>query len=162
LTRINLKARIKLVNRRFGSLVVREYAEYKHSEGHWLCDCDCGFTIVVRSSALKHGRITNCGCASRKMRILRAQNIEPRSYSTKPKGPKKVYWLVPSAIDTNRIEYSLLDDIQAWGTFLQEEIEALERGEVVRQTVFGDPCAFVIDTNQKSAFKKLGGCARIY
>jgi hypothetical protein len=48
--------------KRFGRLVVLEQAGFDHSyHARWLCQCDCGKTIVVSSSNL--GRSTqSCGC----------------------------------------------------------------------------------------------------
>lgn len=47
-----------IIGRRFGKLVVVEYAE----KGKWRCKCDCGgvSTPVLRN--LKRGMTTSCGC----------------------------------------------------------------------------------------------------
>jgi hypothetical protein len=45
--------------RRYSSLYV---LEYNGSGSEWLCRCDCGDSVVVRSEDLESGLINNCGC----------------------------------------------------------------------------------------------------
>lgn len=61
-----------LIGRRFGRLVVNEFAgiEYfKNSKGasKWLCECDCGNTTTVSGNALKSGRQVSCGCYNKEI-----------------------------------------------------------------------------------------------
>lgn len=49
---------------RFGKLVViRPTEERRNGFVMWECRCDCGKTILVRSSHLKKGEIASCGCS---------------------------------------------------------------------------------------------------
>lgn len=49
-------------NQRFGKLLVIEY----NGNGKWLCLCDCGNKIIVRSDYLKAGHTKSCGCIHKK------------------------------------------------------------------------------------------------
>ncbi|MEM7578243.1 MAG: AP2 domain-containing protein [Cyanobacteria bacterium P01_A01_bin.80] len=52
-----------LIGRRFGKLVVLEYAfTNKHRQTNWKCECDCGRKIVIRAACLKRGTSKSCGC----------------------------------------------------------------------------------------------------
>jgi len=54
---------------RFGRLVVLEQASSFKTEKRavtaWLCRCDCGKTVIVRSSGLVSGNTKSCGCLHR-------------------------------------------------------------------------------------------------
>lgn len=55
---------IDLTGQRFGRLVVLERCEtVKHGEHvKWLCQCDCGNTVKVKSNSLRFGNTMSCGC----------------------------------------------------------------------------------------------------
>ena len=58
-----------IAGQRFGKLVaLRPTEERKNGFVMWECLCDCGNTILVRSSSLKSGHTQSCGCLH-KMRI---------------------------------------------------------------------------------------------
>lgn len=50
------------VGKRFGRLVVREYAGKWEGLHRWLCICDCGNETVVGQTSLQSGRTKSCGC----------------------------------------------------------------------------------------------------
>lgn len=50
--------RENLVGKRFGRLIVLEYA----GEKKWKCQCDCGGTTIVSGTALNSGSTKSCGC----------------------------------------------------------------------------------------------------
>ena len=65
--------RKSLIGKRFGHLVVIEYAGDKNigldHNSRWICMCDCGNTTMVGSWKLKSGHTKSCGClASEKAR----------------------------------------------------------------------------------------------
>ena len=73
-----VKVRNDLTGKRFGRLVVIVQAEdYIYPDGHrmsrWLCQCDCGNTIVVNSNSLTRGLTQSCGCIKKK--ILLENNL---------------------------------------------------------------------------------------
>lgn len=63
----------ELVGKRFGRLVVMEYA-YTNLNGdtYWLCECDCGESVNVSRYSLTTGRTRSCGCLKREMTSARA------------------------------------------------------------------------------------------
>jgi len=55
---------INYIGYKFGKLEVIEKTENRHSNGEilWLCQCECGNMIEVRTSYISKKSITNCGC----------------------------------------------------------------------------------------------------
>ena len=61
-----MRAKKDLTGHRFGRLVViREYGRSKDRQIMWLCKCDCGGEVVVRSRDLCSGNTQSCGCLRR-------------------------------------------------------------------------------------------------
>lgn len=61
-----------LTGRKFGMLTVLERGEnYVSPSGksirvRWVCQCECGKTVLVHSNTLTHGKIQSCGCVKNK------------------------------------------------------------------------------------------------
>ncbi len=58
---------IDITGQRFGRLVVVKRSEERLGrtrEACWLCECDCGGTVVVRSSDLRYGKTQSCHCGN--------------------------------------------------------------------------------------------------
>ena len=53
---------IDLKNKKFGKLLVKEFAGHKSNLRQWLCVCDCGNQKIVRGSHLTKGFTKSCGC----------------------------------------------------------------------------------------------------
>lgn len=55
---------IDLTGQRFGKLTVIEKAPAKKgcTNAVWLCKCDCGNKVAVRSTTLRKGESQSCGC----------------------------------------------------------------------------------------------------
>lgn len=55
---------IDLTGKKFERLTVISYAGVtnKNQAGRWLCECDCGSNIIVRTSALNNKTTKSCGC----------------------------------------------------------------------------------------------------
>jgi hypothetical protein len=68
---------IDLVGRRFGKLVVLEYA-YSKGKPYWKCKCDCGNEKVINGGDLKLGKRMSCGCFTRCRR--HGLSNDPRAY----------------------------------------------------------------------------------
>ena len=62
---------IDLTNERFGKLVVIKRAPNKNKRTMWLCKCDCGNEVEVRSDQLRGGITKSCGC----LHIEQVKNI---------------------------------------------------------------------------------------
>ena len=57
-----------LTGQRFGRLVVIERAENSNAQkAQWLCQCDCGKSVVVCGTHLRSGHTQSCGCFSREV-----------------------------------------------------------------------------------------------
>lgn len=56
---------IDLTGQRFGRLTVIERAPSAGRHPRWLCECECGASIVAYGSNLKRGRTQSCGCLHR-------------------------------------------------------------------------------------------------
>ena len=57
-----MKKIIDLTGQRFGNLVAISTVPHgnKPHNAHWLCKCDCGAKLIVRSDNLKMGHSTRC------------------------------------------------------------------------------------------------------
>ena len=61
---------IDLTGQRFGRLIVTERAESLTSpcgskRARWICQCDCGNTVIVAAKELMRGDTKSCGCLQR-------------------------------------------------------------------------------------------------
>ena len=59
--------KINLIGQKYGKLTVLSEAEKirtPNGRSHvaWLCECECGKQVVVRSDCLRNGHTTSCGC----------------------------------------------------------------------------------------------------
>lgn len=54
--------RSDLINKRFGKLLVKEFAFVKNGTTYWKCLCDCGNFSIKRRNNLQSGRTKSCGC----------------------------------------------------------------------------------------------------
>lgn len=62
---------IALTGQRFGRLLVLERGDNAaNRQARWVCRCDCGEVMPVRSSRLRSGRTTSCGCRQREIAAL--------------------------------------------------------------------------------------------
>ena len=92
-----------LINQRFGKLVVlKDSGQRNHKkEILWLCQCDCGNQILVKTSHLTCDHTSSCGCMCSKgeekiIQILLKNNISFKTQKTydnliSPKGYKLKY-----------------------------------------------------------------------
>ena len=65
---------INLTNQKFGKLtVIKRTENAKDGHARWLCQCDCGNTIIVNSNVLKKGHTLSCGCWRREAASLKAK-----------------------------------------------------------------------------------------
>ena len=52
-----------LTGYKFGRLTVREWhGKNKQQSNMWLCECECGNKVVVRTADLNNGHTKSCGC----------------------------------------------------------------------------------------------------
>lgn len=61
-----MKTATDITGQRFGRLVVvKRYGTNHDKRATWLCQCDCGKTVVVAGKQLRRGYTKSCGCLSR-------------------------------------------------------------------------------------------------
>lgn len=73
---------IDITGQRFGRLVAlrlvpREERTWSNKERAWVCQCDCGNTVIVRQRSLRGARVTkSCGCLRKMDAFLATSHIE--------------------------------------------------------------------------------------
>ena len=57
-----MNTRIELGGQRFGALTVIKHSKKtdRSRRTYWICECDCGRRLLVRSDNLRKGRSTQC------------------------------------------------------------------------------------------------------
>ena len=57
-----MNKRIELTGQRFGTLTVIEYSPRNNDRHrtHYICECDCGRKLLVRSDNLRKGKSRQC------------------------------------------------------------------------------------------------------
>lgn len=51
-----------LIGQQFGNLKVIQKSNVIKDQAYWICQCQCGNKVTVRSSSLRNGHTTSCGC----------------------------------------------------------------------------------------------------
>lgn len=64
---------VDLVGQTFARLTVVSRAGSQNKKATWLCRCDCGNEVVVKSDNLKTGNTKSCGCQKRESTIATMQ-----------------------------------------------------------------------------------------
>jgi len=66
-----MPARINLINKKFGRLLVVEKTDQISKEGgiYWKCKCECGKEINVTTHDLKKANTKSCGCLFQERRL---------------------------------------------------------------------------------------------
>lgn len=70
-------AKIDLIGRKFGRLLVVSEAEKRGKNVHWNCQCECGKLRVVAGSHLRHGDTLSCGCYARDKSLSHGMSRTP-------------------------------------------------------------------------------------
>ena len=71
-----------LTGQRFGKLTVLSYAGTSRKRSSWLCECDCGNSIIVNQMELMRNDTLSCGCLKSSFgelqieKILKENNIQ--------------------------------------------------------------------------------------
>lgn len=72
---------IDLTGQKFGKLtVIKRANDIGDGRVKWLCQCDCGNTIIVQSNNLKNGHTSSCGCLCSKGELLIRQLLIKLNY----------------------------------------------------------------------------------
>ena len=95
---LKLKERLpNLIGQKFGLLTVLELADELDSSGMrlWICRCECGAIVKIRTSSLTTGNTTSCGCINYSIgekyieEILKSNSILFKSQYSDPSLNKK-------------------------------------------------------------------------
>ena len=75
------RSAIDISGQRFGALLaLTQSAECsKHRSALWVCRCDCGREVVVRSEKLRLGRQRSCGCRILGRRTVKSSGVMPQA-----------------------------------------------------------------------------------
>lgn len=63
---------IDLTGKRFGRLLVIEYAGFAKTKAMWHCQCDCGSCVTLNRGTLVDGTTQSCGCLQRELTSSRS------------------------------------------------------------------------------------------
>lgn len=94
---------IDLTGQKFGRLTVIEKAESKGKSSYWLCKCDCGNYVSVKSWSLRSGRTKSCGCLNNELREQFVKSLVKHG-DAKRKGRSKLYGVWGSMMRRTRNE----------------------------------------------------------
>lgn len=112
---------------RFERLLVKARVENGPSgSARWLCLCDCGGTIVIRTASLKNGNTRSCGCLGRE---LTAAGVTKHGQA-KPGQKTRLYFIWNAMISRCRYDHprnrnyygrgiTVCDDWNTFNGFLQ-------------------------------------------
>ncbi len=71
----------EMTGEKFGRLTVLRFVGINAShKATWLCECDCGNTVVVDGKSMRSGNTKSCGCFRRED-VTRRKRTHGRSYS---------------------------------------------------------------------------------
>lgn len=62
-----MAAKLNLINQKYGSLTVLSEEPSKNRNTYWLCQCDCGNTVIKATKLLRHENYPNCGCLTKQL-----------------------------------------------------------------------------------------------
>lgn len=69
------RKKIDLTGQRFGRLTaIKATDERMYGESVWVCVCDCGNEVKVKSSGLRNGKNKSCGCLRDELSLKRIKN----------------------------------------------------------------------------------------
>lgn len=72
-----------ITGQRFGRLTAIEYVGSTESgKARWLCECDCGNTIIVEGVRLRKGATQSCGCYQKELAAKRRRSMRTQGRTT--------------------------------------------------------------------------------
>jgi len=86
--------KLNILNERYGRLVVIAEAENIKKRTAWLCRCDCGNEVTVKTDSLRSGDTKSCGCLCDEIRRTkgRAKYSDLSKYSHPMLGSANAIW----------------------------------------------------------------------
>lgn len=99
-----------LTNQIFGKLTALRPAPKRNDKySRWICQCQCGNVVEVRTDYLTSGHTTSCGCALRERMAKRKQDLTGKKFgewTVLSEGSKESYWLCRCSCGVEREVYS--------------------------------------------------------
>lgn len=71
---------------KFARLIVKTISHIKKGKRYWVCECDCGGTVVTSTTHLRSGNTRSCGCILNEL-------IKSRSLSRRRNSPEYQVWM---------------------------------------------------------------------
>lgn len=159
---------VNLIGKRFGKLVVQNYAGSQNGRAKWHCICDCGNELDVYSSYLKIGDTKSCGCVMsyRELIIenyLKEHNVKfKKQYTFTDLRGKKYPLRFDFAILNDDESIKCLIEYQGEAHYLnifkkpeKEYIAALKRDEMKRQYCKRNNIPLIEICKEDAIFKEL-------
>ena len=81
-----------MIGTRFGRLQVSASAGSKNWHRMWVCQCDCGNTVVRSTAILKSGKTKSCGCLRRELSTGGNNNAFKHGHTTGKFSPTYHSW----------------------------------------------------------------------
>ena len=72
---------VNLIGKYFGSLKVTERSTNQNGNARWICECECGNSVVIIGTSLINGHTISCGCSKAK-RCFKHGMVKHRFYTT--------------------------------------------------------------------------------
>ena len=72
---------LDLTNQRFGKLTAIKRAENIGEKTTWLCKCDCGQEVIVKTAMLRNGEKTSCGCDHQEKIEKKIEDLTGRTFN---------------------------------------------------------------------------------
>ena len=107
--------KLDLTGQRFGKLTALHRGERIGGGAAWVCRCDCGQKVVVRSDNLRNGRTKSCGCQRRKQiaEMTKVRRNNTSSVTGVEWLPRRRRWKASICFNKRRYylgEYALFED----------------------------------------------------
>lgn len=66
----------KILNKKFGLLTpIKQVENGVDRKARWLCQCDCGRTVITYGTLLTQGQTSSCGCLNHSIKVEKIKNI---------------------------------------------------------------------------------------
>lgn len=133
------RKKLDLTGQRFGKLTTLSPAENIGGRTAWLCQCDCGNQVVVKTYHLRDGHTSSCGCLPQatyvdgtSVEMLRAKTVRKNNTSGVPGvdwRPSKGVWRAAICFKGKRYH------LGSYGRF-EDAVEARKHAEAALHDVF--------------------------
>lgn len=121
---INMKA-IDLKGKKFGKLLVKEFAGHKNNLRQWLCICDCGNEKIIRGGHLTKGFTKSCGCEAH------PSKSNHKSWKGYEEIPLDFFTTIKRNAEIRKIEFDITVEY-LWEIFIKQNRKCAISGKELR------------------------------